>query len=50
MYGSLLRGYAFEFVVGLIKIQDQKNHFFLFYLQNKKNCMILHGAPKNELM
>jgi len=50
MYGSLLGGYEFEVVVGLHKMQDQKKKFVWFYLQNKKNCMILCGAQKNELM
>jgi hypothetical protein len=36
MHGFLLGGNEFEFVVGLHKMQDQKNHFFGFIYKTKR--------------
>jgi hypothetical protein len=36
MYGFLLGGYEFEFVVGLHKMQDRKNHFFGSIYETKR--------------
>jgi hypothetical protein len=35
MYGFLLGGYEFEFVVGLHKMQDQTNQFFCSIYKTK---------------
>ncbi len=44
---ALLGGYAFEFVVGLHKMQDQKNHiFFVLFTKQKELHDFAWGTKK----